>query len=176
MQIARLLERICHGIELVAGVLMALVTLLVVVSAIGRYLFAWPVPDAFDLSRLLLGCAIMWGFASAGYRGTHIKVDIVAELVRPPLRRWIDSFAWFTLLIFTGLLTWKLLHRVGSAAASGEATMDLRIPAWPFYAIILAGVAVSMLAIIARLMMIVSGRGTLGKADATNEDGPEAYE
>ncbi len=91
--------------------MLGLITVLVVVSAAGRYLFAWPIPDAFDLSRLLLGAAIMWGFATVGYRGTHIKVDFVAEMLGPRTRRVIDPFAWTVLLFFTCLLTWKLFQR-----------------------------------------------------------------
>jgi C4-dicarboxylate transporter, DctQ subunit len=170
MKISRILDRICLGIEMVAGMMMALITILIVVSAIGRYLLSWPVPDAFDLSRLLLGSAIMWGFASVGYRGTHIMVDIVAELMPPRIRKWMDAFSWLVLLAFTILLTWKLFDRVQSAAASGEATMDMRIPAWPFYALICAGVAVSILATIARLVLILSDRGSLSGPDEVGEE------
>lgn len=176
MKLTRLLDRICLAIEMVAGTMMALITILIVVSAIGRYLLAWPVPDAFDLSRLLLGCAIMWGFASAGYRGTHIMVDFVAELLPTSVRKWIDAFSWLMLLLFTALLTWKLLHRVESAAASGEATMDMRIAAWPFYAIIWAGVAVSLLAIVARLILILSNRGSLTGMDEVREEETRYHE
>lgn len=155
------LERMSHGIEVVAGLIMGLVTLLVVASALGRYLFAYPLPDAFDMSRLLLGAAIMWGFASVGYRGSHIKVDILAERLPQGPRRWVDAFAWTVLLIFAVLLAWKLFGRVSSAAASNESTMDLRLPAWPMMGLIWLGVLVSVPAILARLILIVTGRGTL---------------
>lgn len=140
---------------------MGLVTVLVVASAVGRYLFSYPLPDAFDMSRLLLGAAIMWGFASVGYRGSHIKVDIVAELLPHRMRRWVDAFAWSVLLFFTVLLAWKMFGRVSSAAGSGEATMDLRLPAWIMMTLIWLGVVVSIPAVLARLILVVSGRGTL---------------
>ena len=98
------LERAALAIERVAGLLMALITVLVVASAISRYLFANPLPVAFDISRFLLGAAIMWGFASVGYRGSHIKVDLLAEALPQGVRRWIDTFAWSVLLLFTCLL------------------------------------------------------------------------
>lgn len=161
MKLQRILERIAHGIEIVAGLIMGLVTVLVVASALGRYLFAYPLPDAFDMSRLLLGAAIMWGFASVGYRGSHIKVDLLAEQLPKTPRRWIDAFAWSVLLIFTLLLAWKMFGRVSSAAVSNESTMDLRLPAWPMMGLIWLGVAVSIPAILARLILIVSGRGSL---------------
>ncbi len=156
-----ILERISHGIEVVAGIIMGVVTLLVVASAVGRYLFAYPLPDAFDMSRLLLGAAIMWGFASVGYRGSHIKVDLLAERLPAGARRWVDGFAWTVLLIFTVLLTWKMFARVASAAGSGEATMDMRLPAWPMMGLIWLGVAVSLPTILARLLLIITGRGSL---------------
>lgn len=140
---------------------MGLVTLLVVASAVGRYLFAYPLPDAFDMSRLLLGAAIMWGFASVGYRGSHIKVDLVAEHLPSRQRRWIDTFAWSVLLLFTVLLAWKMFGRVSSAAMSNESTMDLRLPAWPMMGLIWLGVAVSLPAILARMILIITGRGSL---------------
>ncbi len=167
-RLQHILERITHGIEVVAGIIMGLVTVLVVASAVGRYLFAYPLPDAFDLSRLLLGAAIMWGFASVGYRGSHIKVDLLADAVPAGPRRWIDAFAWTLLLIFTVLLAWKMFGRVSSAAASNESTMDLRLKAWPLMGLIWLGVVVSLPAIVARLLIVLSGRGTLDSYDAVD--------
>lgn len=173
---AGLLERMSLAIENVAGVLLALITILIVVSAIGRYLLAWPVPDAFDLSRFLIGAAIMWGFASVGYRGSHIKVDIVAEMLPAGARRWIDSFAWAVLLLFSLLLTWKLFGRVTSAYYSGEATFDLRMPAWIFLGFIWLGVAFANVAILARLVMVATGRATLEHFENTEIAEPEETE
>ena len=166
LRLQRTLESIAHRLEVVAGLIMGLVTLHVVASPEGRYLFAYPLPDAFDLSRLLLGAAIMWGFASVGYRGSHIKVDLLAERLPPGPRRWVDAFAWTLLLIFTVLLAWKMFGRVSSAAVSGESTMDLRMPAWPLMGFIWLGVAVSLPAILARLILIVTGRGSLDHFDS----------
>src|SRR5690606_30310832 len=166
MRIIAVLNSISLAIEKVAGVILAAITLLIVVSAFGRYVMASPIPEAFDLSRFLIAAAIMWGFASVGYRGSHIKVDMVAELMPPRWRRATDLFAWCVLLLFTVLLAWKMSHRVMSAYASGEATFDLRLPAWPFLALIWAGVIVSIPAVLARVLLIVTGRGSLDHYDA----------
>jgi TRAP-type C4-dicarboxylate transport system permease small subunit len=163
--VIRALEAIIAVIETVAGILLAAVTALIVVSAIGRYLLAWPVPDAFDLSRLMIGAAIMWGFASLGYRGSHIKVELFAEMMPAGARRLVDLFAWTMLLLFVVLLTWKMLERVESAAASNESTFDLRIPVWPLMAVIWAGTAATIVTVIARLILIATGRGSLDPAE-----------
>ena len=48
-----------------------------------------------------------------------------------------------------------------SAFASGEATFDLRLPAWPMLALITAGVVVSIATIAARMILIGARRGGL---------------
>ena len=163
----RALERFCQVVEVVAGLLLGAVTILIVVSAIGRYLFAWPVPDAFDISRLLIGACIMWGFASVGYRGGHIKVDLFAEMMTPRLRRVVDVFAWTTLLFFVVLLTWKMFDRVESAMRSHEATFDLRISVWPLMGVIWAGTAATVVTVLMRLYLIATGRGELEHSEAS---------
>ena len=40
----------------VRGLFLAVITVLVFVSAIGRYVLAAPIPDAFDIARLMLEC------------------------------------------------------------------------------------------------------------------------
>lgn len=168
----RLLGKFCEIVEVIAGLLLGAVTILIVASSVGRYAFAWPIPDSFDLSRLLIGACIMWGFASVGYRGGHIKVDLFAEMMSPRVRRWVDIFAWATLLFFVVLLTWKMFERVQSAMRSNEATFDLRLPVWPLLALIWVGTAVTIVTVLVRLYLIATGRGGLEHAEST-EAGPD---
>lgn len=142
-------------VEKIAAVMLGLVTLLIFVSAIGRYLFARPVPDAFDLSRLTLAVAVMWGFASVAYRGSHIKVDLLAHGLPPRVRKWLDIAAWLALLVFTGAMTWKIGGRLISQWPRGELTMDLRLPHWPFLAAILVGLIMALAMTVGRLWRIL---------------------
>lgn len=143
----RKMERFCATVDAVAGILLGLVMLLIVASTAGRYLFSWPIPDSFDMSRLLIGACIMWGLASIGYRGGHIAVDLVYEMVGRKPRKIIDFIAWVMLLGFTVALTWMLFYRVASAYASNESTFDLRLPVWPLLLLIWAGCAVSCITV-----------------------------
>lgn len=157
MPLVSWLERLSTLIEQIAGLFLAAITVLVFASAIGRYAFAAPIPDSFDLSRLLLGVAVLWGFASVGYRGAHIKVDLVAEVLPARLCFWLDLLASLVLLLFTVLLAWMLLGRVESAYASAEATFDLRLPVWPWLAAIWAGVVASVFTITSRILLMLLG-------------------
>ncbi|PWE29808.1 TRAP transporter small permease [Pararhodobacter marinus] len=161
----RFLDIFCRVTEWVAAILLVGVTALVVVSTLGRYLFATPVPDSFDISRLVLGACLAWGFAVIGLKGGHIQVDLVAESVGPRLRRAIDALAWAALLVLAVLLTWKIWGRILSAQGSGETTFDLRLPLWPFLALIWGGLAASCVTIAIKLIRIIAGVDMVASAD-----------
>jgi C4-dicarboxylate transporter DctQ subunit len=157
MRLAQRLDRLATLIERIAGLFLAVITVLVSASALGRYAFTAPIPDAFDVARLMLGVAMLWGFASVGYRGAHIKVDIVTELLPARARLWLDVTAALILLLFTLLLAWMLLGRVESAYASNESTFDLRLPVWPWLAAIWLGVVASVFTIATRVLLTLLG-------------------
>ncbi|MGR3803842.1 TRAP transporter small permease [Marinibacterium profundimaris] len=166
---ARSVTRLVRLIERVAGVILGLVTLLIVASAIGRYGFARPLPDAFDLSRLILGVAIAWGMASVAWHGTHIKVDLLAQALGPRARAWVNAFAWAVLLGFTALMCWKIWGRVNAAMSGGDATMDLRLPHWPFFLSIWLGLMAALLTTTLRLWRILRWGGDLGEFDGIDD-------
>jgi TRAP-type C4-dicarboxylate transport system permease small subunit len=145
------------------------VTVLIVVSSIGRYLLAWPVPDVFDLSRLLLGIAIIWGLTGIAFSGAHIKVDVVTMMLRTRQRRLVNSFAWTMLALFTALLVWKMFGRVVNAYYGGDATMDLRLPHWPFLAAIWLGLVAALIATLWRLWLVVMRRQELAEFEDIEE-------
>lgn len=149
----RVLQRLCDSVDTVAGILLGLVTLLVVASTIARYAFAIAIPDAFDISRYLIGACLMWGFASIGYRGGHIAVDIIYEMLSKRGRAALNVIAWAFLLIFTTLMAYMMFFRLAGAFSSNEATFDLRLPAWPFIALIWLGCLVSVFMIVVHMVV-----------------------
>ena len=151
---ARWLGGVILVVERIAAIVLGLVTVLIVASAIGRYIFASPVPDTFDVSRLVLGVAIAWGLASLGFHGTHIKVDLLAHALPRNLRTAMNFFAWLVLLVFTLLLVWKIWERVLSAMSGGDATMELRLAHWPFFLAIWLGILAAALTTLIRLWLI----------------------
>lgn len=153
-----LMRRTARAVETVAALCLAVVTVVVFASALGRYLFAAPIPDAFDISRLLLGLAVAWGYAVLGFRGGHICVDLLVEALPRRPRQVVEIIAQAVLLVFTTALAWKVFGRVASAYASQEATFDLRIPTWPLIGGIWLGIAVAVLTTFVGLLRLLAGR------------------
>jgi TRAP-type C4-dicarboxylate transport system permease small subunit len=101
------LKSVATAVELTAAVVLAGTTVLTFVSVVSRYLFARPIPDQYDVSRLLLGVLIAWGIATCTVRREHIDVDILWSAMRPFGRRILDVLAMSASLLFLALAAWS---------------------------------------------------------------------
>ena len=146
-----MIDRLIGGAERIAGGFLAFVTALTFVSVVLRYVFAWSIPDAYDLSRNFLGILIFWGIAVTGYRGDHITVELFWNVL-PPRGRWmLDLLANLFTLVCMAAFAWAMATKVLDVYGSHEATYDLRMPVWPFYLLAEAGLAGSLLLLLVRL-------------------------
>jgi TRAP-type C4-dicarboxylate transport system permease small subunit len=148
-------------IERIAGFLLGVITLVVFTGAVMRYLFTMPIPDGFDISRLLLGCAVLWGLASATFRDSHIRMDLAWQFLPAGGRRALDLAANLVTLVAIAIFAWMLLSKVQDVYAANESTFDLRLPIWPFYALAWLGVAAALLSAAARFYLLALGRGAV---------------
>jgi TRAP-type C4-dicarboxylate transport system permease small subunit len=152
---SRLAERSIVAIETTAAAFIAAVTALTFVSVILRYLFAWTIPDAYDISALLLGILIFWGIAGASYRGEHITVDLVWSVCPPPVQRALDVFAHLLTLLSIGVFAWMMGTKVLSTRADNVLTFDLRLPVWLFYFVAWIGLAAAVVLLALRTARLV---------------------
>lgn len=151
------MTRIIEKVELIAGLLLGAIALLTFCAVMVRWLFNYGIPDAFDFSRLLLGTAMFWGIAVAGFHNRHIQVDGLWEVSPPWAKRAIDILATLITLAFFGLFAWMLRFKVVSVFESNEQTFDLRLPVWPFHAVAALGIALAALLLLLRLFRLVAG-------------------
>ncbi len=145
------IDRVIAGAEIVAGAFLAFVTALTFVTVVLRYTFAWTIPDSYDLSRNFLGILIFWGIAVTSYRGDHITVELVSNLLPPRGRHALDIVATAFTLACMAAFAWSMLDKVMDEASSGETTYDLHLPIWPFYGLAWVGIAGSVLMLLVRL-------------------------
>jgi TRAP-type C4-dicarboxylate transport system permease small subunit len=140
-------DRFIDTIETIAAIFVGVVAIDVFVSIILRYLFSYSIPDSYDFGRLLLGILIFWGIGATSYRGTHITVDLLWANVGPRFQRMIDIFATLVLLFIVCVHTWTLYDKVVATRTDHILTFDLRLPAWPFFAVAWIGDAAAVVLI-----------------------------
>ena len=147
-----MIDRIIAATERMAGALLAFVVVLTFVSVVARYVFAWSIPDSYDLSRLFLGVLIFWGIAVTGYSGTHITVDLVWNALPRPARYALDLLSTLFTLCCMAVFAWAMAGKVLDELGSGEQTYDLRLPVWPFYLLAWVGLGGSVLLLLVRFV------------------------
>lgn len=155
-----MIDRFINVIEKTAGVFLAAITALTFTSIMLRGTFGFTIPDWYDISRLMLGVAIFWGIASTSYRGNHIQVDILWEMLGPRGRRVLDIIATLIVLAFMAAFSWMLMFKVRSGFASGEATYDLRLLIWPFHLLAALGIFATTVLLVIRLVRLFRGTET----------------
>jgi TRAP-type transport system small permease protein len=153
-----MLDRLIAAFERAAAWLLAAVMVLTFVSVALRYLFSAAIPDNFDIGRNLLGIAIFWGIALAGFRGEHITVDLLWSAAGPRLRRMIDVFAALVALFCMAVFTWAMTDKVFGTYADNVRTFDLHLPVWPFFAAAWIGILAAVPLLLLRAWRMVQGR------------------
>ena len=146
----RFADRFIDSVEWTAAVFVGVVAADVFISIMLRYFFGISIPDSYDFGRLLLGILIFWGIGATSYRGTHITVDLLWANVGPVWQRAIDVFATLVLLFVVIVHAWTLYDKVVATRADNILTFDLRLPAWPFFAIAWVGDAAAVILISVR--------------------------
>ena len=143
--IARLsIDRFIAMIELTAAGFLAAVTVITFVSVFLRYIFVWSIPDAYDLSALLLGTLIFWGMAGACYRGDHISVDLLWAATPRLVQRAMDIFADLVTFGSMTVFAWMMAIKVINTQADHVLTFDLRQPVWIYYFLAWLGLAAAV--------------------------------
>jgi len=153
--------RFLSAVETAAAVFLLLIALLTAGNVMLRDLLGIQIPDWFDGTKMLQAIALFWGIALATWHGTHICVDLLWEHLRTPGRRIVDLAATGVTAAALAPLAWMVWVKV--LRTGTQATMDLRLPLTPFYAVAALGATVAVVLALARLVHL--WRAKPGAAD-----------
>ncbi|HVO13950.1 MAG TPA: TRAP transporter small permease, partial [Alphaproteobacteria bacterium] len=112
------IERLDRLALLVGAVLMALLALLIFAQVVLRYLFAFTPVWSEELGRYLLIWAVLAGSAVSVRGARHIRVEFLAELLPPRVKR-----AWYLFLDLVILGLFVLLVATGIEAVGFNYSM-----------------------------------------------------
>lgn len=139
------------AMNVIAAACLAVVTALVFFTVVMRYVFQLPVPGSYDIGRMLMGITVFWGIAVAAWRGRHISVGFVAEMLPPATRFWTTLLGNAAFLGYAALIGWALYKETWSVFGSGQQLFEVGFPLWPFYVVALGGALATVLVLAIRL-------------------------
>jgi TRAP-type C4-dicarboxylate transport system permease small subunit len=151
----RALSAAATAFALLGGIVVALVAGVTVVSVIGRWAFATPIPGDVELVQLGTASALALFLPYCQLHGSHLIVDIFTVRSGAALHRWLDVFAHVVAAAVLALLAVRAAWGVESLRAASETSMVLGVPLWLAYAPMVPSLALA--AVVALLHLRAAG-------------------
>lgn len=127
------------------GALCLVAMMLVTVADVGsRALFNKPITGVYDLVQLFLVAAVFLNVPEVFLRGENIVIDLVDHLAKPVTTAWLKAVASVVALAFLATLALRMLPPALDAFAFHEVSLDLSIPMWIYWALMVLGIVLAL--------------------------------
>ncbi|MGE5712847.1 MAG: TRAP transporter small permease [Betaproteobacteria bacterium] len=141
----RALSAAATAFALLGGFIVALVAGMTVISVIGRWSAAAPIPGDVELVQLGTASALALFLPYCQLHGSHLIVDIFTVRSGAALHRSLDAFAHVVAAAVLALLAVRAAWGVESLRAAAETSMVLGVPLWLAYAPMVPSLALAAL-------------------------------
>jgi TRAP-type C4-dicarboxylate transport system permease small subunit len=143
------LEKISHAMASrlywVAGSAIVAMMLLTCTDVVLRY-FRKPIPGTYELVCFLGAVAVAFAMAHTSVEKGHVAVSFVVSLLPQKIQELIESITTSFGLIFFVLIAWQSLIYANDLRLSGEVSLTLELPFYPFvYGISFSAVIVCLI-------------------------------
>ena len=151
------MKRLGDLVESIAGVLLALVVVIVLLQVFGRYILRISLSWPEELARYILVWLMIFGVAAAAASRSQIVVDTLLELVPASVRRALEALSALAGLVAVALLVWTSQPLITGPA--GRSTSPATgIPSVWIYLAVPVGGALLVLVALAELAEILRGK------------------
>lgn len=153
--VVRFLRRVLGG---VAALLVFGMMLVTVIDVAGRYLFAAPLPGAFEVTEITLAIVIFLGLPLVCFEDGHISVSLITERLRGVARRLQSAGAALIGGATLALVAWRIYEHGAQLASYGDVTIFLRLPKGPIAYLLSALAAISAFYLFYRGIRLLDSR------------------
>ena len=142
---ARVLGAACRLFAFAGGAILAALTLLVMVSVVGR-VFGRPIQGDFELVQVGCAVAIAFFLPYCQFQRANIIVDFFTTRASPRTRALLDAFGALLFALVLGVIAWRSFAGAIAIEATHETTMIMGMPLWYGYALMTPAFALAALA------------------------------
>lgn len=140
----RSIRQLSDALGFIGVSLLAALALMTTVDVVARY-FGFALTGINDLIGLGIAAAIACCFPVALAHDGHIRLEFATQRLGPRGKAWLDAGAGLILLTVLAGILWRLAAFAESETQSGNVTWILRIPTGPWWWIVSAIIALSVL-------------------------------
>lgn len=151
--VGRALFFCAYVLILVGGFLMAALTVMSVVSVLGRYLFSVPIPGDFELVTMGTAISVFLFLPYCHLQRGNVVVDLFLSWAPRRVQVFFDAVSGLLLAAIAGVLSWRMAQGGLDMYGYNEVSYILALPIWPIFPI-----AVLALALLAASCLYTSVR------------------
>jgi TRAP-type C4-dicarboxylate transport system permease small subunit len=129
-RLGRVLYRTATGVALLGGLVLFALTLLTVISVIGRAVFSAPIPGDFELVELGMAVAIFSFLPYCQIVRGNVIVDLFTSKASARTKALLDGVGNLLFTAIAALLTWRVAIGGLEIRSYHETTMVLQVPVW----------------------------------------------
>lgn len=115
---------------------------LTVVDVVGRYVFNSPIVGAFELTEYMVLITVFSFLGYAQSQKSHISVDFLVNYFPKKVRGYISLFNYTVCFILIFIISWMGFEKAMEIMETGEKSLNLSIPNYPFVFFLSCGSAV----------------------------------
>jgi TRAP-type C4-dicarboxylate transport system permease small subunit len=161
----KLLQTLAKLCAIAAGLLLIFITLMTVISVIGRDTIGKTIVGDFELSGAAAGAAIALFMPWCQFKRGNIMVDFFTSKASASAQGAMDRLGALVLACVMALMTWRTTLGGLNAWTTQSGTMMLGLPEWIVYA--------GMVPPLALTVLIALHQAVFGFAQEPSEDNPE---
>ncbi len=144
-------QKISYGLSRklywIAGAAIVAMMLITCADVVLRY-FRMPIPGTYELVCFLGAVAVAFAMAYTSLEKGHVSVSFVVALFPQRIQGLIESITHLFGLFFFVLIAWQSAIYANDLRLSGEVSLTLELPFYPFvYGIAISAAAVSLILI-----------------------------
>jgi TRAP-type C4-dicarboxylate transport system permease small subunit len=128
--LGRALHRAATTVALMGGAILFALTLLTVISVVGRVMFSAPIPGDFELVEVGMAVAIFAFLPYCQIVHGNVIVDLFTARATPRTQALLDAAGNLIYTAIAALLTWRVALGALEIRGYNETTMVLRVPVW----------------------------------------------
>ena len=142
-----------------SALILGFLMVFIVIGATLRYLFNAPIPGGNEIVELTSVAIVMLAIPLCTLRDAHVRIDLLDNLLRQRGRVLTDMLYYAIGFVVLGFLVKAYIKRTVEALEFEDRTNMIGVVIWPFYALVVLGMALFGLILIMKLLRLAQHRG-----------------
>jgi len=131
--IGRILFFCSYVFVLFGGLLMSVITVMTVVSVLGRYLISAPISGDFELVTMGTAISVFLFLPYCHLQRGNVVVDVFLSWAPRRVQTFFDGISGLLLAAIAAMLAWRMIYGGLDMHQYNEVSYILALPVWPVF-------------------------------------------